>query len=119
MTRHFMTIEDQFARADLESSTNSPFTVRRRDIEGPGGRARVRTSEPSHPGIEFVAVHELGGFVTFFSDEEVGLTVASVLRTSRGPSPRCSPSPVCACAITPSSSGCARRRSTACRRSTS
>ena len=73
MTRHFLTIEQQ-SQADLNSIyelSTSPFddeTLRGQGVallfEWPSLRTRASSS---------AAVHELGGYATFFSDEEIGL----------------------------------------------
>ncbi|MGD0852645.1 MAG: ornithine carbamoyltransferase [Acidimicrobiales bacterium] len=73
MTRHFMTIEQQ-SRSDLDAIYElaaSPFddeTLKGQGVallfERPSLRTRASCS---------AAVHELGGYATFFSDEEIGL----------------------------------------------
>jgi ornithine carbamoyltransferase len=73
MTRHFITIEQQ-DRSDLDAIyelATSPFddhTLAGQGVallfERPSLRTRASSSS---------AVHELGGYTTFFSDEEIGL----------------------------------------------
>lgn len=73
MTRHFITI-DQLSDADLESVyrlARSPFNDELMKGQGVAlvfERPSLRTRASSSS-----AVHELGGYVTFFSDEEIGL----------------------------------------------
>ncbi len=73
MTRHFITI-DQLSDADLESVyrlARSPFNDEFMKGQGVAlvfERPSLRTRASSSS-----AVHELGGYVTFFSDEEIGL----------------------------------------------
>lgn len=73
MTRHFMTIEQQ-SPSDLDAiyeMATSPFddeTLKGQGVallfERPSLRTRASSSS---------AVHELGGYATFFSDDEIGL----------------------------------------------
>ena len=73
MTRHFMTIEQQ-SPSDLDAIyelATSPFddeTLKGQGVallfERPSLRTRASSSS---------AVHELGGYATFFSDDEIGL----------------------------------------------
>jgi ornithine carbamoyltransferase len=73
VTRHFVTIED-LSRSDLEAIYElscSPFddeTLKGQGVALVFERPSLRTRASSSS-----AVHELGGYVTFFSDEEVGL----------------------------------------------
>ena len=73
MTRHFITI-DQLSDADLASIyrlARSPFNDELMKGQGVAlvfERPSLRTRASSSS-----AVHELGGYVTFFSDEEIGL----------------------------------------------
>ncbi|HEY5093140.1 MAG TPA: hypothetical protein VII60_07720 [Acidimicrobiales bacterium] len=73
MTRHFITIE-QSSDVDLDSIyalARSPFddeTLKGQGVALVFERPSLRTRASSS-----VAVHELGGFATFFSDEEVGM----------------------------------------------
>jgi len=73
MTRHFITI-DQLSDADLESIyrlARSPLNDELMKGQGVAlvfERPSLRTRASSSS-----AVHELGGYVTFFSDEEIGL----------------------------------------------
>jgi ornithine carbamoyltransferase len=73
VTRHLLTIEQQ-ATSDLDSIyelSRSAFddeTLRGQGVALLFERPSLRTRASSS-----VAVHELGGFVTFFNDEEIGL----------------------------------------------
>lgn len=73
MTRHFMTIEQQ-SPADLDTiyeMARPPFddeTLKGQGVALVFERPSLRTRASSS-----AAVHELGGFVTFFGDEEIGL----------------------------------------------
>ncbi len=73
MTRHLLTIE-QLASEDLDSIyalATAPFddeTLKGQGVALLFERPSLRTRASSS-----VAVHELGGFATFFSDEEIGL----------------------------------------------
>ena len=73
MTRHFMTIEEQ-GQSDLSSIYEmacSPFddeTLRGQGVALVFERPSLRTRASSSS-----AVHELGGYATFFGDEEIGL----------------------------------------------
>jgi ornithine carbamoyltransferase len=73
MIRHFMTIEQQ-SDADLDSIyelATSPFddeTLKGQGVALVFERPSLRTRASSS-----AAVHELGGYATFFSDEEIGL----------------------------------------------
>ena len=73
MTRHLLTIEQQ-ATSDLDSIyelSRSAFddeTLKGQGVALLFERPSLRTRASSS-----VAVHELGGFVTFFNDEEIGL----------------------------------------------
>jgi ornithine carbamoyltransferase len=73
MTRHFMTIEQQ-SQSDLATIyTSACAPIDDELLKGQGvalvfERPSLRTRASSS-----VAVHELGGFATFFSDEEIGL----------------------------------------------
>ncbi|HEY5010216.1 MAG TPA: hypothetical protein VIH73_03610, partial [Acidimicrobiales bacterium] len=73
MTRHFITIED-LSDDDLDSIltlATSPFddtTLSGQGVALVFERPSLRTRASSSS-----AVHELGGYVTFFSDEEIGL----------------------------------------------
>jgi ornithine carbamoyltransferase len=73
VTRHFLTIEQQ-GDADLEAIyelSRSPFddeTLKGQGVALLFERPSLRTRASSS-----AAVHELGGYATFFSDEEVGL----------------------------------------------
>lgn len=85
MTRHFITI-DSLDDADLRSICEMAVSpIDDEALRGQGvalvfERPSLRTRASSS-----VAVHELGGFVTFFSDEEIGLdtreSVEDVART--------------------------------------
>jgi len=73
LTRHFLTIEQQ-SQADLDSIyglSTSPFddeTLKGQGVALLFERPSLRTRASSS-----AAVHELGGYTTFFSDDEVGL----------------------------------------------
>lgn len=73
MTRHFITIE-QLDRSDLNAIYKlSRSPINDETLKGQGvalvfERPSLRTRASSS-----TAVHELGGFATFFSDEEIGL----------------------------------------------
>jgi ornithine carbamoyltransferase len=73
LTRHFLTIEQQ-SQADLDSIyelSTSPFddaTLKGQGVALLFERPSLRTRASSS-----AAVHELGGYATFFSDDEVGL----------------------------------------------
>lgn len=73
MTRHFMTIEEQ-SQSDLDSIyrlATGPYNDETLSGQGVAlvfERPSLRTRASSS-----TAVHELGGFATFFSDEEIGL----------------------------------------------
>ena len=73
MTRHFLTIEQQ-DESDLDTiyeRATSPFddeTLKGQGVALVFERPSLRTRASSS-----AAVHELGGYVTFFSDEEIGL----------------------------------------------
>ncbi len=73
MIRHFITIED-LSHDDLASiltHATSPFddsTLSGQGVALVFERPSLRTRASSSS-----AVHELGGYVTFFSDEEIGL----------------------------------------------
>lgn len=73
MTRHFITIE-QLSEADLATIYDravSPFddeTLKGQGVALVFERPSLRTRASSSS-----AVHELGGYTTFFSDEEIGL----------------------------------------------
>ena len=73
MTRHFITIED-LTREDLATIYDravSPFddqTLKGQGVALVFERPSLRTRASSSS-----AVHELGGYVTFFGDEEIGL----------------------------------------------
>jgi ornithine carbamoyltransferase len=73
MTRHFLTIEQQ-GSADLDSIyelATSPFddeTLKGQGVALVFERPSLRTRASSS-----AAVHELGGYATFFSDDEIGL----------------------------------------------
>jgi ornithine carbamoyltransferase len=73
VTRHFMTIEQQ-SQSDLDSVyelSTSPFddeTLKGQGVALLFERPSLRTRASSS-----AAVHELGGYATFFSDEEIGL----------------------------------------------
>jgi ornithine carbamoyltransferase len=73
VTRHFMTIEEQ-SQSDLDSIyelATGPFddeTLKGQGVALVFERPSLRTRASSS-----TAVHELGGFATFFSDEEIGL----------------------------------------------
>lgn len=73
MTRHFTTIE-QLSQHDLKriyKHATSPFndeTLKGQGVALVFERPSLRTRASSSS-----AVHELGGYVTFFSDEEIGL----------------------------------------------
>ena len=73
MTRHFITIE-QTSDTDLDSIyalARSPFddeTLKGQGVALVFERPSLRTRASSS-----VAVHELGGFASFFSDEDVGI----------------------------------------------
>ena len=73
MSRHFLTIEQQ-SPADLDSIyalATSPFddeTLKGQGVALLFERPSLRTRASSS-----AAVHELGGYATFFSDEEIGL----------------------------------------------
>jgi ornithine carbamoyltransferase len=73
VTRHFLTIEQQ-RTADLDSIyelATAPFndeTLKGQGVALVFERPSLRTRASSS-----AAVHELGGYATFFSDEEVGL----------------------------------------------
>ena len=73
MTRHFMTIEQQSDKAlkkiyELATSPINDETLNGQGVALVFERPSLRTRASSS-----VAVQELGGFVTFFSDEEVGI----------------------------------------------
>jgi ornithine carbamoyltransferase len=73
MTRHFLTIEALSNKelASIYSLATSPFddeTLKGQGVALVFERPSLRTRASSS-----VAVHELGGYVTFFSDEEIGL----------------------------------------------
>jgi len=73
MTRHFMTIEQQSDKAlkkiyELATSPINDETLKGQGVALVFERPSLRTRASSS-----VAVQELGGFVTFFSDEEVGI----------------------------------------------
>jgi ornithine carbamoyltransferase len=73
VTRHFLTIEQQ-SPADLDSIyelSTSPFddeTLKGQGVALLFERPSLRTRASSS-----AAVHELGGYATFFSDDEIGL----------------------------------------------
>ncbi len=73
MTRHFLTIEQQ-GPADMDSIyelATSPFddeTLKGQGVALVFERPSLRTRASSS-----AAVHELGGYATFFSDDEIGL----------------------------------------------
>jgi len=73
VTRHFLTIEQQ-SQADMDSIyelSTSPFddeTLKGQGVALVFERPSLRTRASSS-----AAVHELGGYATFFSDEEIGL----------------------------------------------
>jgi ornithine carbamoyltransferase len=73
MTRHFITIEQQ-SPSDLDSIyelSRSPFddeTLKGQGVALLFERPSLRTRASSS-----AAVHELGGYATFFNDEEIGL----------------------------------------------
>ncbi|MGA7834750.1 MAG: hypothetical protein WCA31_06030 [Acidimicrobiales bacterium] len=73
MTRHFITIESLTNEdlASIYSLATSPFddeTLKGQGVALVFERPSLRTRASSSS-----AVHELGGYVTFFSDEEIGL----------------------------------------------
>jgi ornithine carbamoyltransferase len=73
MTRHFLTIEALSTTdlASIYSLATSPFddeTLKGQGVALIFERPSLRTRASSS-----VAVHELGGYATFFSDEEIGL----------------------------------------------
>lgn len=73
MTRHFITIEDQDATSlesiyGLATSAFDDETLKGQGVALVFERPSLRTRASSS-----AAVHELGGYATFFSDEEIGL----------------------------------------------
>jgi ornithine carbamoyltransferase len=73
MSRHFITIEElsDADLADIYSLATSPFddeTLKGQGVALVFERPSLRTRASSS-----AAVHELGGYATFFSDEEIGL----------------------------------------------
>jgi ornithine carbamoyltransferase len=73
MTRHFVTVEQQDAASlgtiyDLAVSPFDDETLKGQGVALVFERPSLRTRASSSS-----AVHELGGYATFFSDEEIGL----------------------------------------------
>jgi len=115
MTRHFMTIE-QLSDADLMSIytlATSPFddeTLKGQGVALIFERPSLRTRASSS-----TAVHELGGYATFFSDEEIGIDSRETAEDIGRTSPRCTPSRPCVFATTTCWDECARPRASGCR----